>query len=322
MDRSIRATPLTRWLGSFALATIASFLLFHCSAPEPSDNSHSDAGVAQAEADTGGISVAAPDESAIQVLVLGSYHFGNPGQDVHNMEADSVLTERRQRELEALNEALTDFSPTVVAVERVTSDATTPIFADPQYIDFEPAVLAAEADERHQIGYRLAHSLGLEHVFGIDEQPSEGEPDYFPFGKVMAHVEATGRTDEFSALNATIGKVVKEFEEAQKTESIPTLLLELNNGMLGNSEGSYSLLTFDYGEQQPGAELAAYWFMRNAKIFAKLQDVSKPGDRVVVVYGGGHKYWLEHFAENTPGFVRVDPTPYLVAAADGLNSAD
>ena len=55
--------------------------------------------------------------------------------------------------------------------------------------------------------------------------------------------------------------------------------------------------------------------MRNAKIFSKLVQVTKPGDRVVIVYGAGHKFWLDHFAENTPGFTRVDPLPYLEKAA-------
>ena len=64
-------------------------------------------------------------------------------------------------------------------------------------------------------------------------------------------------------------------------------------------------------EAQPASELIAYFYMRNAKIFAKLVDVTEPADRVVIAFGAGHKHWLEHFVENTPGFERVDPVPYL-----------
>ncbi len=56
-------------------------------------------------------------------------------------------------------------------------------------------------------------------------------------------------------------------------------------------------------------------YLRNAKIFAKLMRQAKPGDRIVVVYGAGHNYWLRHFAGATPGYVSVDPMPYLKAAA-------
>ena len=57
------------------------------------------------------------------------------------------------------------------------------------------------------------------------------------------------------------------------------------------------------------------WYLRNAKIFAKLMTVARPGDRVLIVYGSGHNYWLRHFASTTPGYRNVDPTPYLTRAA-------
>ena len=46
-------------------------------------------------------------------------------------------------------------------------------------------------------------------------------------------------------------------------------------------------------------------------IFAKLRDVTRPGDRVVVVFGAGHKHWLEQIARNTPGFAVVEVSSYL-----------
>ena len=77
----------------------------------------------------------------------------------------------------------------------------------------------------------------------------------------------------------------------------------------------YALSKFDQGEEQPAAELQAYWFMRNAKIWSKLLDVTEPGDKVVVIYGAGHKFWLDHMADHTDGFVRIDPARYLETAA-------
>jgi hypothetical protein len=46
-----------------------------------------------------------------------------------------------------------------------------------------------------------------------------------------------------------------------------------------------------------------------------VQQVAKPGDRVLVVYGSGHNYWLRHFAMTAAGYRNVDPTPYLERAA-------
>src|SRR4051812_37581346 len=35
-------------------------------------------------------------ERPIQVMILGVYHFGNPGRDLHNVQAEDVTTPRRQ----------------------------------------------------------------------------------------------------------------------------------------------------------------------------------------------------------------------------------
>ena len=45
----------------------------------------------------------------------------------------------------------------------------------------------------------------------------------------------------------------------------------------------------------------------------EILDGLSAGDRIVVVYGSGHAYWLRHFIETTPGFELVEPTAWLSA---------
>lgn len=247
----------------------------------------------------------------IQVMVLGSYHMSGSTSDVVNMKVDNVLTPVRQGELAALADALATFRPTVVAVERQTA---APRFIDRVYETFTDETLSSVPNERTQIGYRLARRMNLPHVYGVDELPSEGEPDYFPFDTLMAKAEALGRADQLQASIAAVQESVGELEKRQAVQSVPELLYFMNAELPGDDAFMYELFNYDEGEDQPGAELQAYWFMRNAKIFSKIAQVTKPGDRVVVVYGAGHKYWLEHFADHTPGFEKVDPAPYLERA--------
>lgn len=259
--------------------------------------------------------VASPDQ--VQVMVVGTYHFSNPGQDLHNVESEDVLTEARQHELEVLAEVLAAFEPTKVAIE-ATTDA--PGFMDPDYSSYGPTILEREPSESVQIGYRLAAKMGHPAVYGIDEKSADDEPDYFPFGAVMALVEKEGRGAEIGKINEGVGALIAAFGESQAERSIPDLLLDCNGGPLSGADFYYDLLDFDAGEAQPAAELNAYWFMRNAKIFAKLLDVVETGDRVVVVFGAGHKHWLEHLIEATPKTVLVDPVPYLRLAKKRLAS--
>lgn len=250
----------------------------------------------------------------VQVMVLGTYHFGNPGQDLNNVRADDVTQPRRQAELEALARAVSEFRPTKVMVERVVA---APDLVDVKFAGFAPAVLASDPDERVQIGYRIAHRLKLGRVYGIDEQPGPGEPDYFPFGKVADFAKAHGMQPKIDALMAKGASITKSTEEKQARASIAELLIDHNDpaGMASSIDPYYELLTIGDAEQQPGADLNAMWYLRNAKIFAKLASVAEPGDRILVVYGSGHNYWLRHFAANTPGFASVDPLPYLRQAA-------
>jgi len=54
--------------------------------------------------------------------------------------------------------------------------------------------------------------------------------------------------------------------------------------------------------------VAAY---RDALAVAKQMMIAQPGDRVLVVFGAGHAFWLRHFAEQTPGFSLAEPKEFL-----------
>lgn len=250
----------------------------------------------------------------VQVMVLGSYHFGNPGLDINNMQADSVLTPRRQQEVERVAQALARFRPTHVMVEMESGE---PDLAVTEYARFDDAMLAKVPNEIVQIGYRTARLAGLKTVHGIDEQSGDGEPDYFPFDKLQAAAARLGKTAELEALNVPVATFVKDFEAAQKNNSVGQLLMRMNDmkGLQGSMDHYYGALGFGDANAQTGADFNAMWYLRNAKIFAKLMLVAKPGatesPRVLVVYGGGHGFWLRHFARLTPGYQDVDVMPYL-----------
>ena len=249
-----------------------------------------------------------PEGDPIEIMVIGSWHFKTSGADVINVDGPNVLTPEHQKELEEVTDRLMAFRPTLVALEQET-DA--PGYVIEKYTDYSPAMLTEIPNERVQIGYRLAAAAGLSSVYGIDEQPSEGEPDYFPFNALMEHIGAIGEMEAFQEKLAGVQEMVAAEMEELSALPIADALVRANEGMLSSPEFYYALATYDEGETQPAAELQAYWFMRNAKIFSKLLDVAEPGDRVVVVYGAGHKFWLDHLASHTPGVELVDPLPYL-----------
>lgn len=244
----------------------------------------------------------------VQVMVVGTWHFANHNRDLHNVKSADVLTAPRQRELQEVVRALETFRPTKVMVEQLP---TTPDLVDHKFERFSPAMLRSDPEEYVQIAYHVASDLGLQ-VYAINEQPSDGEPDYFPYGKVQEYAERHDQTAILDALSKRTEADTQAFGESQASSTMAQLLLRTNDpDFFGGMAAYYGMLRIGDTEQQPGAELNAMWYLRNAKIFAKLMKVAVPGDRIIVVYGAGHAYWLRHFAAETPGFVNVDPRPYL-----------
>ena len=245
----------------------------------------------------------------VRVLILGTYHFGNPGQDLHNMKVDDVRTPEKQADLADIAARLARFNPNKIAVEAISerNDLTAKKFDG-----FTPETLTKNADERVQIAFRLAHNLGQKSVYGIDEQSDK--IDYFPYDKVQAYAKEHGKAAMLSDLNAQVGAIISKMEADQKTKSIREMLLEQNQPERIDADHYnfyYALLPLGNNQTQPGADLNGNWYLRNAKIFAKLTQIAQSGDRIVVTFGAGHCYWLRHFVRNTPGFVLVEASDYL-----------
>ncbi|MEP3225950.1 MAG: DUF5694 domain-containing protein [Parasphingorhabdus sp.] len=259
-------------------------------------------------------SIAAPaavSVEPIKMMTLGTYHFANPGKDAVNIEADDVTQPSRQQEVKALVAAIARFKPDRVFIERQIDN---PSLTVPEYKRYRPSLLQTKHNENVQIGYRLGHLLKHENIYGFDEQPGVGEPDYFPLGKVKMFADASGLEANFAKLFSAAQKKAKRFERKQQCASIPELLLEENNPAeirFWHKQLYYGLLSFGDRNNQAGADLNAYWYMRNAKMFAKIGLIAKPGERIFVLVGAGHKYWLDHFSSTAPDYERIDPKPYL-----------
>ncbi len=253
---------------------------------------------------TMGIAPVAVAQAPARVLIVGTAHFDNPGQDLHNTQVDDVLTPRRQAELVAVAEALARFEPTVVAVEWPQDTAAR------EYARYRAGELAPSRNEVVQLGFRLAALRGLQRVDGIDL------PGEFPMDKVAAWATAHGKGVAFGQLMQQAGALVARGEQALKTGTIADALLRLNDPAdIEAGQALYlELLRYGEGAEQPGADLNAAWQARNLRICARLLQSLRAGDRAVVFYGQGHVHALQRCVIEAPD---VD----LVAASDWLPPA-
>jgi hypothetical protein len=247
----------------------------------------------------------APAAEPVRVMVLGTFHFANPGLDLANAQVDDVLQPRRQAELQALAEGLARFRPTVVAVER-DADAA-PDRAVKSYADYLAGQGRDDRNEIVQVGFRLARLAGLQRVVGID---THGD---FPFEALQAWAQRNGRAADLQKEIEDIQARVKRMEQQQKTHTIGQVLRDMNQpATIRDDNGFYMrVLGYGAGSQQPGAALAGAWAARNLAICARLAQVARPGDRVVVVYGAGHSHALRQCVADVPGWQLVEAVDYL-----------
>jgi hypothetical protein len=239
-------------------------------------------------------------EPPIRVMVVGTYHFANPGKDLHNAKAVDMQTPARQAELQAIVAGLARFAPNVVAIEWRAAPAR----------DGYAAYLKGDrrsSNEGVQLGFRLAGTLGLAQVHGIDVDGT------FPFDPLNTWATANGMSERLADSLKQTASLTQSISEQQQTHSIGGVLKWINSpAVLQQSDAIYwDMLRYGRADDQPGAALNAAWAARNYGICARLVQVLKPGDHAVVFYGLGHVSFLRHCVAEIPGMELVDPTPYL-----------
>jgi hypothetical protein len=236
-----------------------------------------------------------------RVLIVGTYHFSNPGQDQANVESVDITVPQRQAELQAVADALAKFEPTLVGVEWPTDAAST------QYSKYLDGSLPPSTNEVVQLGFRLAKQRGLKQVYGLDV------PGDFPFEAVQAWAEANGKADALGALMTQAQGITARITALQATHSIGGVLREMNTKRAIDETASFyaEFLRYGKGDEQPGVVLNAEWAKRNLAICARLLQALQPGDRAVVFYGQGHVSQLASCARATPGVELVQANDFL-----------
>lgn len=249
----------------------------------------------------------AASPAPVRVMVVGTFHLDNPGQDLHNMKVDDVTTPKRQKELVDVADRLMRFKPTAVMLESQRRDPGAATL--PRYREYLAGTLAPSKSEVVQIGFRLAKAAGLKETFGIDV---DGD---FPYEAVQAFADAHGQAALLEAEGAKVDDWLKDASGVLASSTIGATLawfnrperLALDNGFYQDMLGVGAL------DEQPGAALVAAWNKRNFEICARMIQLAKPGDRVVVLFGSGHAYLLRQCVAATPGFELVEPNDYLTA---------
>lgn len=235
-------------------------------------------------------------------LFIGSYHMNNPGRDVHNTQADDVLSKKRQHEIEEAVRLIERFRPTKVMVEAGTKrqDEISTRFSESCH-----GSRALTRSETEQLGFRIACNLGLKTVYAVDQDELVPIQDEDSINYLKA-VERYRQQKQYDADMAIVKAWIDKDQQVLDRGTVLDMLKRMNSDawLQDNAESYYRIGLLGTPSDPVGASWVQYWFGRNLAIFNNIARNTEDGDRVLVIYGAGHGNYLRQLAADS-GIYRV-----------------
>jgi hypothetical protein len=241
-----------------------------------------------------------------KVLLLGTFHFANPGLDVAKYEDANILSAKRQQEVKEVVALLKKFKPDKIFIENTP---TQQVKLDSLYQRFKEAKWELKQDEVYQLGFRLAKELDLPALHAVDYQDA-----HFPFDSLIKVLQQEKQFKLLQHIKSTIDSIQTSFNNSLKTLTIKKLLLMENAPASDRlSVGSYFQLLVAGGKNNHvGSYLASEWWRRNMIIYENiLKRLSGDEKKVLIIFGSSHTALLKEFMKFNPALELVEVASVL-----------
>jgi uncharacterized protein DUF5694 len=218
-----------------------------------------------------------------KVVLLGCFHFENPGLDVAKFENANILSEKRQKEVREIVDKLKAFKPDKIFVEVPIESQ---LWLDSSFNSYKNGSLTLKGSETQQLGFRLAKELNHQKLYGVDYRDAQ-----FPFDSLMKSATEAQQFNLLGSVKKIIDSVEKMFNESLKKSTIREMLLEQNT-----KEGNefqvgmyYEFLIAGKEGNHVGSYLTSEWWRRNMVIYENiLKRMSGKEEKILVIFGSGH----------------------------------
>jgi hypothetical protein len=222
-------------------------------------------------------------QTKTKVLLLGSFHFDNPGLDVAKFENANILSAKRQAEVMEVVEKIKQFRPDKIFIEMPVERQQR---LDSSFNRYKAGELKLGASETHQIAYRVAKELNHTGLYAVDYTEAD-----FAFDSLMKSATAAKQFEFLGMIQQTIGAVEKEFNESLKTKTVKEILLHHNSPeYIRMAVGMYYefLIAGEKGNHV-GSYVTSEWWRRNMVIYENvLKSLNGKEERILILFGSGH----------------------------------
>lgn len=239
-----------------------------------------------------------------ETLLIGVFHFNNPGLDLAKSADFDVMSPKSQEELALITDHIKKFRPTKIFVEweyndQPALDTLYDLYLKDAYFDHVQAKFPKSKfylqNEIFQLAFRAGKKAGLRKIHAIDYQMN------WPYDSLQSAMKKAGQATLQQDIDAQIKKVGDEDNALRKKLSLTQLLLEKNTTANRNTNlGLYITLLNRGGALQDftGADVVDAWYKRNLYMYSLVQKLTEEKDeRVMIIVGAGHAAVFKHFID-------------------------
>lgn len=221
-----------------------------------------------------------------EIMLMGTFHYPDHFE---------IFSDETQKEIQKICDRIAAWKPDKIAVELPTREQAA---IDQYYREFNPAVKENQklgtmkrygkvvedtyCNEAFQIGFRTAKQLGLQRVYGIDEDmeiPDEiADPVVSQIANELKELQAFLQSHTETLTEQLLLHNSQEFIRRNTL-----LYIKVNKVNFGNYEGSM---------------FNAIWCERNLKIFSNLQRICQDDQKIFLLIGSEHQKILSELIES------------------------
>lgn len=269
-----------------------------------------------------------------EAMILGVYHFSNPGMDTYNLEVGDYFTKKRQSEIQEVVDLLAHYKPNKIFVEflpsqQVKLDSLYALYASNR---ISLTDIKDGQNEVYQIGFRLAKQLGIQEIIAVDHSGAYLAP-YADFIADTLSIKSYQEYDEeykqlmkkrqIQFIQNTVKENLIYLNDWQQIlnnhnyyNNVAITVKDTSNVMFSYKEVEleidgfpYQMRSYDFNNI--GVELATEWYKRNLFIYRNILEQSENNDRILIIIGSGHIRHLNQFFDDNPDFNIVDSNKFL-----------
>lgn len=241
-----------------------------------------------------------------QILLVGTFHYANPGLDVAQLNNFNIMSEKSQKELEIMSNKIKKFGPDKIFVEWEFSKQAD---LDKFYNKNTDSLFKTNKSEITQLALRIAKKLNHKKLYGMNLYTS------FPYDSLMMAMEKANQKDLMEKNKLTTKNFEKQHNEKIRKSSLQEMMLYYNTKQSENENIQWYLEVANRAgntDDFTGPSLVSNWYKRNLYMYSLIQKLTESTDnKIMILVGAGHAALIREFITHDPEFELVELSTVL-----------